>query len=85
MEDENMRYLDGRVGEGMEGESNERHILINGPIMGLGRNLIPGSLGNPQGRLQLIFLALVERVSELVFSYNQVGDNHNCQHRIFIQ
>ena len=43
MEDENIRELDG-VGGGTEKESNERDILIEGAIMGLGRNLVPGKL-----------------------------------------
>ena len=35
---------DGQVGARMEGGSNERDILIEGCIKGLGRNLVPGKL-----------------------------------------
>ena len=34
--------MDGQVGRRMERESNERDILIEGAIMGLGRNLVLG-------------------------------------------
>lgn len=40
MGDENMRERDGQVGKGTEWESNERDILVEVTIMGLGRNLV---------------------------------------------
>lgn len=40
----NMRDQDDQVGGGMEKEDNERDILIEGEIIGLGRNLVPGNL-----------------------------------------
>lgn len=47
---------------------------------GVGRNLVKGKLpGN-----QLKLLARVERVSELTFSYNHLGDYPNCRHRAFM-
>lgn len=39
-----MKDQDGQVGEGVEGGSNERDILLEGAILGLGRNLVPGNL-----------------------------------------
>ena len=35
-----MRVQDARVGEGAKWESNERDLLIEEAIMGLGRNLV---------------------------------------------
>ena len=35
-----MRKLDGGFGRGMEWDSNERDILVEGDIMRLGRNLV---------------------------------------------
>ena len=37
-----MKALDGGVGGGTERESNERDILIEGAIVGLGRNQVLG-------------------------------------------
>ena len=37
-----MKERDDQVGEGTRWESNERGILIEGVIMGLGTNLVPG-------------------------------------------
>lgn len=39
-----MRDLDGRISTGMERESNERDILIEGAFVGLGKNPTPGKL-----------------------------------------
>ena len=39
----NMRDQEDRVARGMDRESNERVILIEGATMGLGRNLILGN------------------------------------------
>ena len=40
---------------------------------------------NKKYGLQLRLPAIVERVSELAFSCNQIGDYPNCHHRAFIQ
>ena len=37
-----MRELDGRVGGRTERENKERDVLIEGDIVGLGRNLVLG-------------------------------------------
>lgn len=42
MGDENMGEWDDRVGGGMKWENNERDILEDEAIMGLGRNLVLG-------------------------------------------
>ena len=43
----NIKDLGGQVGDRTEGESNERNIMIDGAILGLGRRLmsekLPGS------------------------------------------
>ncbi|MGE9641169.1 hypothetical protein ACQP3J_29460, partial [Escherichia coli] len=44
MGDGNMRNRDSIVGAEMEMESDERGILIEGTIIGLRRNLVPGKL-----------------------------------------
>ena len=42
MGDENMREQDGPDRGGMEWERNEKDLLVEGLIMGLGRNLVLG-------------------------------------------
>lgn len=62
-----MREWDGQVGGGMEWDSNEREILIEGVTMGLGRNLM---LGNSQASTRMTpveILGIVKRMPELAF------------------
>lgn len=64
----------------MKGESNESDILIEGSIMGLGRNLMLGKF--PGIRFpQLRLIAIVHRA----FCFNQISDYLNCHHRTYIK
>ena len=57
-------------------ESNERDILIEGAIMGLGRNLV----------LEKLSVAIVvEMVSERAFLFDKINDYPNCHHRTYFQ
>ena len=53
--------------------------------MRLGRNLVPGKIPRIHKDGLLKLLAIVERIPELVFSYNEIDDYLNCHHRIFVQ
>lgn len=67
-----MRVLEEQIGGRMEMESNERDTLVEGTIIGLGGNVVLGNLSRfPKNGPQLRLLAIVERLPELAFPYNQ--------------